>query len=58
MDGLDLPAGVLFWDGWTYVTLDHDVVRFQDRDGDGTFEVREVIASGFGKTTRTTASRG
>src|SRR6185312_12678472 len=40
MDGLDLPAGVLFWDGWAYVTLDHDVVRFRDQDGDGTFEVR------------------
>ncbi|MDR3637453.1 MAG: PQQ-dependent sugar dehydrogenase [Isosphaeraceae bacterium] len=48
MDGLDLPAGVLFWDGWTYVTLDHDVVRFKDKDGDGKFETREVIASGFG----------
>lgn len=48
MDGLDLPAGVLFWDGWTYVTLDHDVVRMKDRDGDGKFEVREAIVTGFG----------
>ena len=48
MVNLDLPAGVLFWDGWVYVTLDHDVVRFKDRDGDGRFKVREVIASGFG----------
>lgn len=48
MDGLELPAGVLFWDGWVYVTLNHDVVRFQDRDGDGKHETREVIASGFG----------
>jgi quinoprotein glucose dehydrogenase len=48
MDGLDLPAGVLFWDGWTYVTLDHDVVRFKDEDGDGKFETRQVVASGFG----------
>jgi len=48
MENLELPAGVLFWDGWVYVTLDHDVVRFKDRDGDGKFEVREVIASGFG----------
>lgn len=48
MDGLDLPAGILFWDGWTYVTLNHDVVRHKDKDGDGRFEVREVIATGFG----------
>ena len=48
MDGLDLPAGVLFRDGWVYVTLDHDVVRFRDRDGDGRFEARESIATGFG----------
>ena len=48
MDGLELPAGVLFWDGWTYVTLDHDVVRLKDTDGDGRFETREVVASGFG----------
>ncbi len=48
MDGLDLPAGVLFWDGWTYVTLDHDVVRFKDKDGDGTFETRQAIVTGFG----------
>ena len=48
MDGLDLPAGVLFWDGWTYVTLEHDVVRFRDADGDGKFEAREAIVTGFG----------
>ncbi len=48
MENLELPAGILFWDGWVYLTLDHDVVRLKDRDGDGAFEVREVIASGFG----------
>jgi quinoprotein glucose dehydrogenase len=48
MDGLELPAGLLFWDGWTYITLGHDVVRFKDKDGDGKFEIRESIATGFG----------
>ena len=48
MDGLELPAGVLFWDGWTYVTLDHDLVRFKDKDGDGTFEERQSVVTGFG----------
>ncbi len=48
MEGLDLPAGICFWDGWTYVTLDHDVVRFHDPDLDGKFDKKEVIATGFG----------
>jgi len=48
MDGLELPAGVLFWDGWTYVTLDHDLVRFKDIDGDGKFEERQSVLTGFG----------
>jgi putative membrane-bound dehydrogenase-like protein len=48
MDGLELPAGLLFWDGWTYITLGQEVVRFKDKDGDGKLETREVIASGFG----------
>ena len=48
MDGLDLPAGICFWDGWTYVSLDHDIVRFKDADGDGKFEKREVVLTGFG----------
>ena len=48
MDGLDLPAGLLFWDGWTYVALDHDLVRFRDQDGDGKFEERQTVLTGFG----------
>ena len=48
MEGLELPAGLLFWDGYTYITLDHDLVRFKDADGDGTFEVREAVVTGFG----------
>jgi putative membrane-bound dehydrogenase-like protein len=48
IDHLDLPAGIAFWDGWTYVTLEHDVIRMKDKDGDGKFETRETIATGFG----------
>ena len=48
MDNLELPAGLLFWDGWTYLTLDHDLVRFKDEDGDGKFEKRETLVTGFG----------
>ena len=48
LDKLDLPAGIAFWDGWTYATLDHDVVRFHDPDLDGKYDRKEVIATGFG----------
>ena len=48
MDGLELPAGLAFWDGWTYITLNHDVVRFHDPDLDGKYDRKEVIATGFG----------
>jgi putative membrane-bound dehydrogenase-like protein len=48
IDHLDMPAGILFWDGWTYLTLGHDVVRWKDKDGDGNFETKQVVATGFG----------
>jgi putative membrane-bound dehydrogenase-like protein len=48
LDRLEMPAGILLWDGWTYLTLGHDVVRWRDRDGDGNFETRQVVATGFG----------
>src|SRR5262245_22624160 len=47
MDGFDVPAQIMFWDGWTYVTHEKQVDRFQDRDGDGKFEMKETIVSGF-----------
>jgi putative membrane-bound dehydrogenase-like protein len=48
MDSLELPAGICFWDGWTYVTLGHEVVRFHDPELDGSYDRREVVVSGFG----------
>lgn len=48
MEGFDLPAGLCFWDDWTYITLDHDVVRFHDPDHDGKYDRRESIVTGFG----------
>ena len=48
MAGFDLPSGLAFWDGWTYITLDHDVVRFHDPDMDGKYDKREVVLTGFG----------
>jgi putative membrane-bound dehydrogenase-like protein len=48
IDHLDLPAGICFWDGWTYITLEHDIIRMKDADGDGKWETRQTIATGFG----------
>ncbi len=43
-----IAAGVLYFDGWVYVTAIPDVWRLKDTDGDGVADVREVIATGFG----------
>ncbi len=47
MDGLEMPAGLCFWDGWMYMSLGHDVIRLRDNDGDGQYETRETIVTGF-----------
>ncbi len=43
-----IAAGVLYYDGWVYVTAIPDVWRLKDTDGDGVADVKEVIATGFG----------
>ena len=43
-----IAAGVLYFDGWVYVTAIPDVWRFKDTDGDGIADVKELIATGFG----------
>jgi putative membrane-bound dehydrogenase-like protein len=43
-----IAAGVLYFDGWVYVTAIPDVWRLKDTDGDGVADVKEVIATGFG----------
>ena len=43
-----IAAGVLYFDGWVYVTAIPDVWRLKDSDGDGVADVKEVIATGFG----------
>ena len=43
-----IAAGVLYHDGWVYVTAIPDVWRLKDADGDGVADVKEVIATGFG----------
>lgn len=46
-DGLVNPLGVLVREGWVYVAERDRVLRLQDADGDGHFETRETVASGW-----------
>jgi len=43
-----IAAGILYFDGWVYVTAIPDVWRLKDSDGDGVADVKEVVATGFG----------
>jgi putative membrane-bound dehydrogenase-like protein len=43
-----IAAGVLYFDGWVYLTAIPDVWRLKDTDGDGVADVKEVVATGFG----------
>ncbi|MEY4819137.1 MAG: hypothetical protein RLZZ23_1910 [Verrucomicrobiota bacterium] len=43
-----IAAGVLYHDGWVYVTAIPDVWRLKDTDGDGVADLKELIATGFG----------
>lgn len=43
-----IAAGVLYFDGWVYVTVLPDLWRLKDTDGDGVADVKEVVAHGFG----------
>jgi hypothetical protein len=43
-----IAAGVLYFDGWIYLTAIPDVWRLKDTDGDGVADVKELVATGFG----------
>jgi quinoprotein glucose dehydrogenase len=43
-----IAAGVLYFDGWVYVTAIPDVWRLKDTDGDGVADLKEIVATGFG----------
>lgn len=43
-----IAAGILYHDGWVYVTIAPDLWRLKDTDDDGVADVREVVAHGFG----------
>ncbi|MCX6918888.1 MAG: c-type cytochrome [Verrucomicrobia bacterium] len=43
-----IAAGILYHDGWVYVTVQPDLWRLKDTDGDGVADVKELVATGFG----------
>jgi quinoprotein glucose dehydrogenase len=43
-----IAAGILYHDGWVYVTIAPDLVRLLDTNDDGVADEREIVAHGFG----------
>ncbi|MCB1224767.1 MAG: c-type cytochrome [Verrucomicrobiales bacterium] len=43
-----IAAGILYHDGWVYVTVAPDLWRLRDTDDDGVADEREVVVHGFG----------
>lgn len=47
-DDFPLPTGLIWANGGLFVAATPNIWRFEDRDGDGRAEVREVAFTGFG----------
>lgn len=43
-----IAAGILYHDGWVYVTVAPDLVRLRDTNDDGVADEREIVVHGFG----------
>ncbi|MBK8092062.1 MAG: hypothetical protein IPK32_08780 [Verrucomicrobiaceae bacterium] len=43
-----IAAGILYHDGWVYITVAPDLVRLRDTNDDGVADEREIVAHGFG----------
>ncbi len=43
-----IAAGILYHDGWVYVTVAPDLMRLRDTNDDGVADAREIVAHGFG----------
>jgi len=43
-----IAAGILWYDGWVYVTIAPDLWRLRDTNDDGVADEREVVVHGFG----------
>lgn len=47
-DVTGIAAGVMYHDGWVYVTVAPDLWRLKDTNDDGVADIRERVAHGFG----------
>ncbi len=47
-DNLAWPTGLIWAGGGLFVASTPDILRFEDRDGDGRAEIRETVFTGFG----------
>lgn len=43
-----IAAGVMYHDGWVYVTIAPDLWRLKDTNDDGVADIREIVVHGFG----------
>jgi len=50
VDELVLPTGIMRWKNGVIVTDPPEVIYFEDSDGDGKAETREVLLSGFARS--------
>ena len=49
--GLHEPLSLAWRDGWLYATQRGEVTRMRDQDGDGTADIFETVADGWGVST-------
>jgi len=49
-DKLVFPQGILWHDGWVYVSSPPNFWRLKDSNGDGVADVREVLSTGYANT--------
>ncbi len=57
-DQLGFPQGAVWVDDSLYVLAPPELWRFSDRDDDGYADVREIIATGFGTSTKPNDAHG
>lgn len=57
-DGLTLPAGAVWHLGSLFVAAPPDLLRFQDSDGDGVADVREVVVTGWNLSSNAASLHG
>src|SRR3954471_3615710 len=57
-DHLTLPAGAVWYRNSLYVAAPPDLLRFEDTDGDGVADVREVVVTGWNMSSNAASLHG